>query len=129
MFTINQIKAAHSKVKNGADFPAYVQDLIGLGISSYDTFVADGHSEYYNSSTARFVDEPKYGTLEVASKSDAEAFKQYLKLHQQGGSDYPTFCRHSAETGVEKWRVDTAMMTCTYYDRTGNKMLVETIPS
>lgn len=28
MFTLDQIKAAHNKVKSGADFPAYIQDLI-----------------------------------------------------------------------------------------------------
>lgn len=32
MFTIEQIKEAHSKVKSGADFPNYIQDLIILGV-------------------------------------------------------------------------------------------------
>lgn len=27
MFTITQIENAHSKVKSGADFPKYIQDL------------------------------------------------------------------------------------------------------
>ncbi len=27
MFTVEQIKTAHSKVKSGADFPAYIQDI------------------------------------------------------------------------------------------------------
>jgi hypothetical protein len=39
MFAIEQIKAAHSKVKSGADFLNYVQDLIKLGITSYETLV------------------------------------------------------------------------------------------
>ena len=30
MFTIKQIKDAHSKVKSGADFPKYMQDIIVL---------------------------------------------------------------------------------------------------
>ena len=30
MFTIAQIKEAHDKVKSGADFPKYIQDLINL---------------------------------------------------------------------------------------------------
>ena len=33
MFTIAQIKEAHSKVKSGADFPQYIQDLIQLDLS------------------------------------------------------------------------------------------------
>jgi hypothetical protein len=30
MFTIEQIDQAHSKVKSGADFPKYIQDLKNL---------------------------------------------------------------------------------------------------
>ena len=33
MFTIQQIKDAHSKVKSGADFPQYMQDIIALGVT------------------------------------------------------------------------------------------------
>lgn len=47
MFTIEQIKAAHSNVKSGADFPAYIQDIKKLGVAAYDVFVADGHADYY----------------------------------------------------------------------------------
>lgn len=36
MFTIHQIKEAHAKVKTGADFPSYIQDLTALGIERYD---------------------------------------------------------------------------------------------
>jgi hypothetical protein len=41
MFTIEQIKSAHTKVKSGADFPNYFKDLIQLGVTSYEAFVAD----------------------------------------------------------------------------------------
>lgn len=129
MFTLDQVKAAHIRVKSGADFPAYVQELIRLGVAGYDIFVSDGHADYYDRNDVHRTSEPKYAALDVAADSDGAAFKKYLKLHQQGGSDYSTFCRHSAETGVEKWRVDTAAMTCTYYDQAGNEMLVEQIPS
>lgn len=47
MFAIEQIKTAHSKVKSGADFLNYVQDLIKLGITSYETLVADGKTTYF----------------------------------------------------------------------------------
>ena len=32
MFTLEQIKLAHSKVKSGADFPAYIKELKALGV-------------------------------------------------------------------------------------------------
>ncbi len=129
MFTINQIKEAHSKVKSGADFPNYIQDLIKLGVASYDTFVADGHSDYYDGINYKINSEAKYPNLKIAETSDAEKFIQYLKMHQQGQTNYPNFCTHSAETGVEKWKVDLTKMTCTYFNLKGDIMLVETIPT
>ena len=127
MFTIEQIKAAHSKVKSGADFPRYVQDLIQLGVVHYDNYVADGHIEYKGADNYRITAEHKYAPIEIPDTSNNEQFMAYLKLHQQGGTDYPSFCRHAAETGVEKWTVDMVAMTCTYYDMTGNMMLEENI--
>lgn len=47
MFTLEQIKEAHAKVRSGADFPTYVQDLIGLGVTCYQTYVSDGHTDYF----------------------------------------------------------------------------------
>jgi len=34
-----------------------------------------------------------------------------------------------AKSGIEKWIVVMAKMTCTYYDKNGNALLVETIPA
>src|SRR5690349_975027 len=129
MFQLEDIKKAHAKVKNGADFPAYIQDLIKLGVTKYDTYVRDGHTLYLGSNNYQIQAEPKYSELTVANTGDEKSFRHYLKIHQQGATDYPTFCRHSAETGIEKWTVDMASMTCTYYDKGNNKMLEEKIPT
>ena len=129
MFTIEQITQAHSKVKSGADFPKYVQDLIEFGVLSYDLFVSDGHAKYFGKENRVLESAAKYSPLEIANDSDGEKFRNYLKIHQQGQTDYPTFCGQSAKTGVEKWTVDTVKMTCTYYDKAGNELLVETIPA
>lgn len=129
MFTIEQIKTAHSKVKSGADFPSYVQDLIELGVVCYNSYVKDGHAEYFGKDGYKVLSDAKYPTLNVVEKSDSEAFIIRLKIHQQGQTDYLTFCNDAAGLGVEKWVVDTQKMTCTYYDLVGNKMLEEKIPS
>lgn len=47
MFTVEQIKAAHSKVKSGADFPSYIQEIKALGVTANETYVEDGHFNYY----------------------------------------------------------------------------------
>lgn len=128
MFTIDQIKEAHAKVKSGADFPGFVRVLVNLGVISYDSFVSDGHTEYTGEKGNLVESGPKYPLMVVAANSNSDQFRQYLKIHQQGKTDYLTFCSHSAETGVEKWTVDLNAMTCTYFDRLGQTMLIEEIP-
>ena len=129
MFTILQIKEAHSNVKSGADFPKYVQDLIELGVKRYESFVSDGHKLYYGSDDYRAQSDAKYPSFVIAEQSNKTQFQKDLKEHQQGKTDYLTFCRISAECGVEKWVVDMSKLTCTYYDILGNELLVERIPT
>ena len=128
MFTIEQIKEAHGKVKSGADFPSYIQDLKKLGVAYYETFVADGHTDYYGVKDYKITSLAKYEMLTVAEKSNEEQFKADLKTHQDGKTDYPTFCSDCAKSGIEKWAVCMQKMTCTYYDKAGKEMLVEEIP-
>ena len=128
MFTIDQIKAAHAQVKSGADFPAYIRDLIQLGVKNYETYVADGHTVYHGENGYTAGSAARYTTMPVSETVDKNQFLQSLKEHQEGKSDFPAFCKICAGTGVEKWIVDTDKMTCTYYDRAGNVMLAEHIP-
>jgi uncharacterized protein YbcV (DUF1398 family) len=86
-------------VKSGADFPAYIQDIKKSGVTQYETF-----------------------------EVNAEQFKIDLKAHQQGLTDYDSFIRSCAKFGIAKWIVRINEMTCTYYDKTGTKILVEEIP-
>lgn len=128
MFTLDQIKAAHAQVKSGADFPRYIQDLKTLGVTAYETFVADGHTEYAGKDSYKISSPARYATLTIARVSDTVTFKEQLKAHQQGKTDYPTFCNMCATTGVNKWIVKLDAMTCTYYDVAENEVLVERIP-
>jgi uncharacterized protein YbcV (DUF1398 family) len=129
MFTIEQIKEAHSKVKSGADFPNYVQDLIKLGVKSYEVYVADGQTHYFGKDSYTVQTEPNYSTLKVADTSDKIQFVDDLRNHQKGNTNYPTFCNDCAISGIEKWMVNTRQMTCIYYDKSGNEMLKEIIPT
>ena len=129
MFTINQILNAHAEVKSGADFPKYIQDLIALGVQSYDTFVSDGHAVYYSSAGESIESDAKYPAIHIIKESQPEKFKKYLKSHQNGETNYLIFCGHSAECGVWKWTVDMYEMTCTYFDFSGNPIFTEYISS
>ena len=128
MFTVEQIKAAHSKVKSGADFPAYIQDIKKLGVTYYETFVTDGHTDYYGVNDYKTTSPAKYEPLNIAIECNKEQFKVDLKEHQQGKTDYPTFIKMCSEFGIEKWVVCMDKMTCTYYDKAGKEVLVEQIP-
>ncbi|MFN8415574.1 MAG: DUF1398 family protein [Cytophagaceae bacterium] len=129
MFTLEQIKEAHSKVKTGADFPVYIQELKKLGLVEYDVYVVDGHTNYYGEDGHHVVSSARYSPLNVANKCQLDEFKTRLKNHQQGKTDYPTFISDCATTGIKKWIIDFVKMTCTYFDKEGNPVLVEKIPA
>ena len=128
MFTIEQIKAAHQKVKSGADFPTYIQDLKQLGVTSYESFVVDGHTDYYAANDYKVSSNIMYEALNIAPHSNLKQFQVDIKAHQQGKTDYLTFCKDCAKSGIEKWVVCLSKMTCTYYDASGQELLVEQIP-
>ena len=128
MFTLEAIKAAHAKVKSGADFPKYIQELKTLGVKNYTCYVSDGHVSYESVADVTIPSPAKYSALTIAQQSNPEQFKQRLKLHQQGGTDYLTFCKDCADAGIEKWVVDLPAMTCTYFDNQGVIILTENIP-
>ena len=129
MFTVEQIQQAHSKVKSGAEFPKYIQEIKELGVVAFETWVTDSHTDYLGNNDFKTSSNGKYEALVIANETKATEFKHYLKIHQQGETDYYTFCKHCAETGIEKWIVDLTKMICIYFDKQQNEILVEVIPS
>lgn len=128
MFTIDQVHRAFSKVKSGADFPRFVEDLKGLGVTHYDNFVSNGSTRYYGSNGFVLDAEPKYPKILVNEKGSSEQLKHVISVHQQGQTDYPTFCVQAADAGVEKWTTHMVEMTVTYWDKKGERLIVEPIP-
>lgn len=128
MFTIEQIEQAHEKVKSGADFPRYIQEIKEFGIISFETWVKDSHTEYFGKNNFSICSQSKYDDLFIADTIDQNKFMSLLKDHQQGKRDYFTFCNDCAGTGIEKWIVNLNEMTCIYYDKIGKQVLVEQIP-
>ena len=129
MFTLNQIHDAHAKVQSGAEFPQYIQDLKDLWVRSYTIFVSDGHAEYQGDGDYTITSPTKYESLIISNTTDKEWFIANLKLHQQWGSDYMTFCQHTAQAGVTKRVIQMNDMTCTYYDSDDQAIVIEMIPS
>ncbi|MGV3698182.1 DUF1398 domain-containing protein [Flavobacterium sp.] len=128
MFTTDEVKAAHSKVKSGADFPAYIQEIKKMGVTLYECYVTDGHTDYHGANNYIAKVQAKYQPIEISEKPSIHEFQSELKAHQQGKTDFLTFIQMCADTGIEKWEISMDKMTCTYFDKAGNEVLTEQIP-
>jgi uncharacterized protein YbcV (DUF1398 family) len=128
MFTLELIKVAYDKVKTGADFPNYIQELIDMGIEGYDTYTADSRVVYFGANNYDASTDRKHTDFPVASTVNKERFIEYLVMHQGGQTDYITFCEQAAQCGIAKWRIDIIGMTCTYFSADGEAIIIEKLP-
>jgi uncharacterized protein YbcV (DUF1398 family) len=60
--------------------------------------------------------------LPVAETGQRETFLQHLRRHERRQTTYL-----GAQSGIEKWTVDTGRMTMTFCDKASIEMLVEQI--
>ena len=127
MFTIEQINELHAGLGSAKTFPEYVRALKTLGVERCDSYLADGHSEYFGPGGHRVVSPAEHEVLAVAATGQRETFLQHLRRHELGQTTYLEMSRGLAQSGIEKWTIDTGRMTMTYYDKPGREMLVEQI--
>jgi uncharacterized protein YbcV (DUF1398 family) len=127
VFTIEQIEELHERLGSAETLPQYVQSVAALGVVSYSSFVSDGHSEYLGTDGERVVSGAAHGLLAVAEESDGDKFLHHLGRHERGETSYVEMSSGLAESGVDRWTVDTHSMTMTVYDRSGNVLLVRQI--
>lgn len=128
MFTVQQIKAAHQKVKSGADFPQYVQEIKGLGLVRYEYMVTDGRTIYHGSNGFQTEAPAIYPQKAINPEASASQIEHQIREHQQGRSDFPTFCQQAADAGVHHWELNTQTMLCTYFSSNNQVMLAEPVP-
>ena len=127
MFTIEQINDLHDRLGNAKTLAEYVLALRALGIDRCDSYLADGHSEYFGRTGHTVVSPPAHEKLDVAESSQRETFLQHLRRHELRQTTYLQMSRGLADSGIEKWTMDTGKMTMTFYDKAGTEMLVERI--
>ncbi|PTR01131.1 uncharacterized protein YbcV (DUF1398 family) [Mucilaginibacter yixingensis] len=128
MFTLEQLKAAHAKVKSGADFPRYIQEIKALGLITYVYNLADGSTTYYGANGHQVSAPAIYPPKTINSEALADQLRYTIAIHQQGQTDFLTFCTQAAASGVKQWVIDTVQMACIYQDVNGNNMVIEPIP-
>ncbi len=129
MFTIQQIDNAHSKVKTGKDFPQYIQDIKKLGVTAFTNWVQEGIVSYQGINEFKIASLKLYSSIIIQSSYNASTFLHQLKIHQQGATDFLTFCSDCANCGVAGWTMDLHQLTCSYFDIHQNIVLVEQIPA
>lgn len=126
MFTIEQIEDLHARLGSAKTLAEYVR-LKALGVERYDSYLADGHSEYFGQGGHRVVSPPVHEVLAVAETSESETFIQHLRRREQRQTTYLEMSVGLAQSGIEKWAVDTGRMTMTFYEKAGREMLVEQV--
>ena len=127
MFTLDQINRIHDHLGNAETLSQYLKALKNIGVDKYDSFITDGHSEYFGRGGHTVVSPPVHEKLTIAETSNRESFLKHLDLHNQGKTNYLEMSTGLADSGIEKWTFDTNKMTIAYYDKGGNEILVEAI--
>ena len=127
MFTQKQIDDIHDRLGNENTLPEYLRALSDIGVEAYDSFISDGHSEYFGKDGQVVVSPPAHEVLDIATTSNREKFLQELELSSEGKSSYLEMSKGLAASGIEKWTFDTSAMTMSYFDINGVAMLIEAI--
>ncbi|HSX06506.1 MAG TPA: DUF1398 family protein [Candidatus Saccharimonadia bacterium] len=127
MPTLQQIEHIHDQYGSAKTLALYLQALHAIGVLQYDSFIKDGHSEYFCEGGEQLVSLAIYEELVVADSANKEQLLQVLDLHKEGKTDYFTMMKGLAGSGIERWQFDTAEQTITYFDKAGNGLLRESI--
>src|SRR5690348_6742804 len=119
MFTLEHIHDIHDRFGKADTLSHYLQALKATGVETYDSFITDGHSEYFGKDGSQLVSAPTHEKLTIAETSNREDFLKLLNLLTQQNISYLEMSKGLAESGIEKWTFDTSKMTLTYYDKGG----------
>lgn len=126
-FTLEQIDDIHARLGSAQTLDDYVRALRSIGVARYDSFVADGHSEFFDAGGAMLATPPAHVSLEISTVVDVDAARAHLDRHGLGETAYLEMSQGLADSGIERWTVDTAAMTMTFRDGQGNDRIVDKI--
>lgn len=127
MFTLTQIDGLHARLGRADTVGDYMAALAAIGVVRFESFVADGHTEFFATDGRSVVSPAHHEPLVVADTSDREAFLEHLRRHAARETSYVEMSRGLAASGIEKWVGDTAALTMTYRDRAGEALLVQSV--
>ena len=96
-FTLEQINQAQKN--NNYNFPKLIEEFKKIGVDYFITSVKDGNTDYFDAENDVFSTDGHQDFL-VSDNVNKEIFAKRLKLHQNGKTDFQTFCQDCAENGV-----------------------------
>lgn len=99
-----------------------------MGMTYNIVNIQDGTATYVHQSEDDIVTSSVKSTIPVAQKSNQSIVQDVLTRHQQGQTDFETFCDEMAEAGIYKWHIDIQAGTCTYIDLQDQAVISELIP-
>ncbi len=116
------------KLESNGDFIPLIINLKQAGVVKFITCASTAKSMYYDKEGNEVHDEDDFFNFEIGLV-DSEKFIENLKKHQQGLTDFPTWLKQTAASGVSYWQVDLVANTCIYFSTDNEQMYIENIPS
>src|SRR5215469_18169032 len=107
MFNLEQINRIHDQLGKAATLAQYLQALKAIGVDKCDSFISDGHSEYFGKEGHKVSSSSAHEKLKIADISNREDFIKHLDLHNQRKTSYLEMSKGLAGSGIEKWTFDT----------------------
>jgi uncharacterized protein YbcV (DUF1398 family) len=107
VFTFEQINDIHDRLGSAETLARYLEALKNIGVDKYDSFITDGHSEYFGKGGHKVVSPYMHEKLSIAETSNRESFLKHLGLHNQGKTSHLEMSKGLADSGIEKWTFDT----------------------
>jgi hypothetical protein len=72
MFTLEQINRIHAQLGKQATLPQYLLTLKAIGVDKCDSFITDGHSEYFGKEGHQVISSSAHEELKIAEISNPE---------------------------------------------------------
>jgi uncharacterized protein YbcV (DUF1398 family) len=125
VFTWAEIDDLHARFGRAESLGDYLRALAAIGVVRFESFVTDGHSEFFGADGHSVVSPAHHELLSIAGVSDRDAFLHHLRDHGAGKTSYVEMSTGLAQSGVERWVADTNALTMTYCARDGVIFLVD----
>jgi len=129
-FTIEQINDLHARLVSARTLRSMCWRLRGSAsngtIPTWPTAIRNTSAE----GVTRSSPPPLHEVLSVAEIGEREMFLEHLRRHERRETTYVEMSTGLAQSGIEKWTIDTVKMTMTFYDKAGRtRRIIDRHPS